>query len=122
MIFEIDGYNALRNALKKMCIALENDKIPDGAVFKCKLVADELVSNVLQHGEGSAFFSFERCGEVVKISVRGSNEFRPPEVSACADVESESGRGLFLVDAVCETRRYSREEGVCVVIRVSDVL
>lgn len=119
MIFKIDGYNALRLALQKMCFALENDEIPQNAVFNCKLVADELVSNALQYGGGSAVFSFERCGDTVRIAVKSANDFCPPETSFCSSCFEERGRGLFLVDAVSEARFYNKEEGVGVIVRVT---
>ena len=121
MIFEIDGYNALRLALHEMSRSLKGDNLSDGTVFNCKLVADELVSNALQYGGGSARFSFERCGDIVKIAVKSANEFRPPEVSSCSESFAERGRGLFLVDAVSEERRYSRQEGISVFIRIIEV-
>lgn len=119
MIFRIDGYNALRAALQKMCGALEGENLSEGAVFNCKLVADELVSNALQHGGGSAVFSFEREGDSVRIVVKSADDFAPPEDSTCSGCFAESGRGLFLVDAVSETRLYSREEGISVTVRIT---
>ena len=118
MIFRIDGFNALRRALQTMCSALRDD-VPEGTVFNCKLVADELVSNALQYGGGSAVFSFERTGDTVRITVKSANEYRPPEESACSPWYEERGRGLFLVDAVSEERFYDEDAGINVVIRIS---
>lgn len=119
MIFEIDGYNALRFALQKMCRSLKDDNLSEGAVFNCKLVADELLSNALQYGGGSATFSFERRGDLVRIIVKSANDFCPPKESACSPVFEERGRGLFLVDSVSESRLYSKEEGISVTVRIS---
>ena len=118
MIFEVDGYNALRLALHKMSLSLKEENLSDGTVFNCKLVADELLSNALQYGGGSAVFSFERCGDAVKIAVKSANKFRPPEVSNCSESLSERGRGLFLVDAVSEKRSYSDQEGISVIVKI----
>lgn len=118
MIFKIDGYNALRVALHQMSVFLQGENLSEGTVFNCKLVADELVSNALQYGGGSAVFSFELCGDTVRIVVKSANEFCPPEESSCSDSFSERGRGLFLVDAVSEERYYSREEGISVIVRI----
>lgn len=115
MYFEIDDYNALEEALHDMVEALSAE-ISEDAVFTCKLVASELLSNVLQHGGGRAYFRAERAGNTLRISVRGENDYRPPEKSALASVYAERGRGLYLVDFYCETRTYRKEDGICVEI------
>lgn len=119
MIFQIDGYNALKMALNKMCRALEED-VPEGAVFNCKLVASELLSNALHYGGGSARFTVERCGDLVKITVKSAVDFCPPAVSVCSALDEERGRGLFLVDSVSEARFYSKEEGISVTVRITE--
>ena len=118
MYFEIDDFNALREALHKMCVQFSAERIPDDAVFNSKLVADELLSNVLQHGGGRAYFAAMREGDEIKLSVRGENGYRPPEKSVCADVFAERGRGLFLVDRYCVRREFSELEGIRVYIRI----
>lgn len=57
MYFEIDDYNALEQALHQLCVRLEAAQAPEQAVFDSKLVACELLSNVLQHGGQRAYFS-----------------------------------------------------------------
>lgn len=118
MYFEIDDYDALRCALKEMCVGLATAGVPEDAVFSSKLVADELLSNVLQHGGGRAYFRAERQGDEIRICVRSSNEYRPPEKSSCAGVYAECGRGLFLVDQYCVRRDYAESEGVRVYIKI----
>ncbi len=114
MRFEIDCFPALREALLK--IIAEIGDLPEGVVFDCKLVIDELVSNVLQHGGGRAFLAVERT-DGIRISVRGENGFRPPEQSVLSPADAERGRGLYLVDALVSSRTYSEEEGITVIIR-----
>lgn len=118
MTFSIGDFNALRCALHEMCRRFSAEFIPEDALFKVRLVADELLSNVLQHGGGRATLRAERVGDEIRLFVRGENEYRPPEESAPADVFSERGRGLFLVDSFCEKREYSEADGVCVLIRI----
>lgn len=120
MLFEIDNFLMLDDALAKMCAAFRESQIPEGAVFDCKLVARELLSNALRYGGGSARFSIERKGEEIRISVKSATEFAPPKVSVCSDVTAERGRGLFLVDAVSEARSYSKEEGIIVIVKIED--
>lgn len=118
MNFIIDDYNALRSALCEMCRAFSDERLSDDTVFHSKLVANELLSNVLQHGGGRAFFSVERLGDEIRICVKDSNEYRPPVKSVCADVLEESGRGLYLVDAYCIRRDYTEREGIRVYLKI----
>ncbi len=120
MMTEIRDYNALRAAIRRMCAALEAQSVPEDAVFGCKLVADELISNALRYGGGIAFFSAECSGEEVVIKVRGATEFCPPQDSRCSGVDCERGRGLYLVDAYSAARAYSPKEGIRVVIRIRE--
>lgn len=116
MRFEIDDYNALRTALKQMTLAL-GEVFSEETVFESKLVAAELLSNVLQHGGGKAWMRVEHSEDEIRICVRCENAYRPPEKSVCADAYAERGRGLFLVDAYCERRTYSDDEGVIVFLK-----
>ena len=118
MYFEIDDFNALHEAVHQMCMQFSAERIPDDAVFNSKLVADELLSNVLRHGGGRAYFQAAREGDEIRICVRGSNGYRPPESSVCADVLAESGRGLFLVDNYCVRREFNEREGIRVFIKI----
>lgn len=119
MDFEIGDYNALRKALHEMCLSLSAEKISEDALFQTRLVADELLSNVLQHGGGRAYLRAEREGDTIALSVRGSAGFCPPEESALPkDLFAERGRGLFLVDSICIRREYSEEEGIRVFIKI----
>ena len=72
----------------------------------------------MQHGGQRAYFSAMLEGDILRLRVRGNNGYRPPEKTFCSDVTAECGRGLFLVDAFCESREYSEREGICVVIRI----
>lgn len=118
MYFEIDDFNALREALHRFEDLLAKEQISEDVIFTGKLVADELLSNVLQHGGGKAFFSVFLHETEIQLSVRGSNDFCPPETSSLAEPFAESGRGLFLVDSLCSRREYSKEEGVTVYLRI----
>lgn len=118
MYFEIEDFNALRGALQEMCMQLISEHVPDERVFDSKLVANELLSNVLQHGGGRAYFFAAKEGDEIRISVRSENGYRPPEKSTLADVYKERGRGLFLVDAYCVRREYDEKEGIRVYIKL----
>lgn len=117
MKFEIDSFGALREALLHITREIAEMGVSEGTVFDCKLVVDELVSNVLQHGGGRAQLVVE-CGENIRIAVRGQRRYIPPERSVCSPVDAEHGRGLFLVDALTLTRGYSHEEGIFAVLPI----
>ncbi|MDE6676203.1 MAG: ATP-binding protein [Clostridia bacterium] len=120
MLFEIENFLMLDDALAKMCAAFREEAIPENAVFDCKLVARELLSNALRYGGGRARFTFERSGEEIHIRVKSATDFVPPKVSVCSDVTAERGRGLYLVDAVSDERAYSKEEGICVIVKIEE--
>ena len=54
----------------------------------------------------------------IRLFVRGEKPFCPPEHSVCADVMSERGRGLYLIDSLAESRGFSESDGICAVIRI----
>ena len=118
MYFEIDSFNALREALNRLCTGLTEQDVPQDTVYDSKLVASELLSNALRHGGGKAFFSVVIEEDMISLSVKSSDSFRPPEKSILSSRESEHGRGLYIVDTLVETRRYSEEGGTSVVIRI----
>ena len=111
MYFEIDDYSALKAALRNMCIKFSLENVPEETLFDSKLVATELLSNVLQHGGGTAYFRAELHDGKIMLSVRSTNDFRPPEQSSCSEATAERGRGLFLVDTICEYRCYTNGTG-----------
>ncbi len=113
MRFEIDSFSALKRAIIAVCAELCG--APHETVFDCKLVIDELVSNVLQHDGGRAYLDVE-LEECIRISVRGEKDFRPPEKSTLSPPDAERGRGLYLVDALVLSRTYSPEKGITVLL------
>ncbi len=114
----IEDGNALKRALHEMCERLRADMVPEAAVFDCKVVAHELIENALQYGGGKAYFSYERAGRELRVTVRSEISFRPPDVIVRADVEAERGRGLYLVDALSASRKFSEKEGICAIIEI----
>lgn len=115
---EIADYRGLKEGLARMCSVLEEQGVPENAMFSSKVVAHELLTNALEYGGGVAKFTFCKEGESVVISVRAERAFEPPKKIARADLYAERGRGLYLVDALSEKRKYSEEDGVSVVIPI----
>lgn len=120
MFFEIDDYAAMKAALADMCAEFIRDCVPENAVFDCKLVANELLANALRYGGGSARFRAEKRGNEIRIAVKSARDYEPPEKSACSGTDAERGRGLFLVDAIGASRGYDAEEGICVIVKITE--
>ncbi len=119
MDFIIENFQTMHAALKEMCADFMRESVSEEAVFNSKLVASELLSNVLQHGGARAFFRVILTQDRIILFVRGENDFCPPKESVCASVDDACGRGLYLVDALCMQRDYSKENGIRVELRRS---
>ncbi len=110
MRIEVKTYDDLQRAVSMLTAFLSEQKLSAEKVFDGKLVAVELLGNALQHSGGGAVFQVEITDGYLHITVRGDKEFCPPTESFCPKCHAERGRGLFLVDSVCETRSYQDGE------------
>ncbi|MBP3434030.1 MAG: hypothetical protein J6K50_02030, partial [Clostridia bacterium] len=54
MIFEVKNYAAMQDAISQFCRFLVSENVSSESVFDSRLVANELVSNVLRHSDGEA--------------------------------------------------------------------
>lgn len=117
MKFDVENFPQMKAALAEICARLKSEQYSEDQVFEVKLVACELISNVLQHDGGRARCLVNVNNEIIRLAVKGENGFCPPEKSCCSDVESTFGRGLFLIDELASRRTFSEEEGVVVVIQ-----
>lgn len=118
MYFELDDLKKMERALKEIDGFLKQMGLADESIFDSKLIVTELVENVFRHSEGVAYVESELSGDTVKIKVRSSVSFTPPEKSTCSGVLEESGRGLFLVDSISQERFCSPDGGICVRLKV----
>lgn len=118
MFFEINNSDALQSAWNTLCSFLTEHNASKDGVFNSKLVVYELVGNVLRHAKGVATVLTEVDGGYVRLEVRSSSPFTPPDKSRCSDVYAENGRGLFIVDKVCEERVFTPDGGIQVKIRI----
>ena len=118
MIIRIDDRTALKGAMQQLTDFLRAVSASEEGVFHSKLVVSELVGNVFRHSEGGASVSLERTGEFVRLTVRATKPFYPPEKSTLSDVYAENGRGLFIVDSVCEERTTTPDGEISVRIKI----
>lgn len=116
-MMRVEGFYAMKGALETMCARLA-DAVSEDTLFDLRMIAHELLTNALSYGGGGATFSFGIEGGEVRITVRGEQDFCPPEKVVRADVTAEHGRGLYLIDALSDRRAYSGEEGVSVYIKI----
>lgn len=65
------------------------------------LVVSELVGNAVRHGSAPIRMLLRRTGRGVRVEVHDeAPDAAPPGGSTLADLTAESGRGLYLVDAM----------------------
>lgn len=118
MQMRIKDYATLQAAVKNLTEHLATYGVEKEKVFDCKLVACELLGNVLKHGNGEGALYAEIENGFVLIRVTSENGFTLPKEITCSDLLSEHGRGLYLVQTLCEGEIYSGEDGISVRIRI----
>ncbi len=120
MIFEIENYQSLRNAVDELCRFLSEMEVPVEKVFDSKLAAYELLGNVLKHSGGSAKLHGKVEEGFVQLKIFTKRGFIPPKQGECpcSEVYSEHGRGLFLVDSVCAERTALDDGSIVIKIKI----
>lgn len=117
-IFKIENYGSLNRAVEELCAYLCESSVSPEKVFDSKLVAYELLANVLKHTDDSATFSGWIEDGFVRLRIVSRRAFCPQEKGRCPDVFSENGRGWFLVDNVCQERFLEQDGALVVKIRI----
>ena len=102
MVFEIDNYTSLKKTLDSLCEFLQLQKISSEVIFHSKLIACELLGNVLKHSNGVATLKGELKEDILELAILSKFPFLPNEVEL-PDLFSEHGRGLYLVQAFSES-------------------
>ena len=118
MKFEIKDIETMQQSVADFCRFLSNFGLSEDNIFSCRLVANELLGNILRHAKGEASLHGDIEKEFVVLTIRSSSTFIPPKTSVCSDVYAESGRGLFLVDSVCAERITAPNGDVLVKIKI----
>lgn len=90
------------------------DHTPEGSdLFTASLVYGELVSNVVKHAPGGGvrvWLEPHRNRFALCICDDGRG-FNSAQAGQTPDENAESGRGLFIVQQVCEELSYARRDG-----------
>ena len=99
--FKVDDLQDMNGFLKEFLDYLESENVDADCVFDSRLVSCELISNVLKHCGEAAYFSGALTGEGVVINVHGERSVGViPPAPTLPEVLAESGRGLYIVNAV----------------------
>ena len=102
MTFKVSDYEGVQTALAGLCEFLSAHSIPKERIFDCKLVACELLGNVLKHSGGETGLTSRIEEECIELKIFSETFFPLPKRIECSDVFSESGRGLFLISKLCK--------------------
>lgn len=98
--FEIDDIKDINGELRQFLHYLEAHGVDDDGVYDSRLISCELITNVLRHCGGTALFSGEfDCGEIT-IKVSATEPKGTISIPDLPSVFAESGRGLYIVNAI----------------------
>ena len=109
MTYEIINYETLRRAVDELCDFLFAQNVRADSVFDSRLVAYEMLGNVIKHADGNAKLDFGVTPEFVELKIVTAEIFFPVKRENCSDVYAESGRGIYLVDRMAE--RFLTDDG-----------
>ena len=115
-LYVIKDNLSLRRALKEMHVDMSREQLDEGCFFHCKLVFSELASNAAKHTKEGGSIGVEIFDERVEITLTCAQPVLLPDRSSCSSVYEESGRGLYLIDSVCESRERTENGGWKVVV------
>ena len=99
--FEVGDIGDMNAGLWRFVKYLEGSGVDADAVFDSRLVSCELITNVLRHCGGSALFSgIFSDGEITITVCASSPTGEIISVPDLPEVFAESGRGLYIVNAL----------------------
>lgn len=109
--FKVDNLKNMTSQLKAFSEFLLSCDISEDDVFLSRLVSCELISNVIRHGGEAAEFCGELLSDKISITVRAPGQNNIDLKPARPDVFAESGRGLYIINAVSISGLERREDG-----------
>lgn len=110
-------------ARRRLRAALEREGVGESVVYDATLVLSELVSNAVQHGRPDPAGRLEVCWtlehERLVLEVTDHGHTTMP-ASRPQDLDADHGRGLVIVEEVCQSWRVDRRgDHTCVVAEVA---
>ena len=118
MFFKVKDYATLQAALDGLSQFLSEENVGSESMFDGKLVACELLGNVLKYSEGEAGLRAEIKDGFIELKVLSETFFELPEKIVCSGLLAESGRGLFLVNTLCEGQLTAEKDGIVARIKI----
>ena len=102
MRFVMYDYASFKTAMDNLRLFLLENALSQECIFNSKLIATELLGNVLQHSDGKASITVDVEDEVVVLQILSEKPFLPtlPKTLKKPEVSAERGRGLYLVDCL----------------------
>ncbi len=100
--FKVGNMEAMSAQLKAFSRILRESGINEDDVFSCRLVACELLSNVILHGGETASFESELKPDVIEMTVTADCQQDVQAYHSLPDPMDEHGRGLYIVGVVSE--------------------
>jgi len=91
---------SMNTELARFLEYLRREEVDEDDVFDSRLVSCELITNAIRHCGSAAFFTGTLTESDIKISVCAKSPGGVIAVPPLPDVLSESGRGLYIVNAV----------------------
>lgn len=117
--FKVDDLKFMNAELKTFLDFLKDEEVCDDGVFDSRLVACELITNVLRHDGETALFSGALCGDSVEIFVSSEGGDASFSVrTSLPDVFAESGRGLYIINTLCDGKVKVENGGVKAVVTI----
>ena len=118
VVFRVVNPSEIQNQLEKLAEYLLSVGISGDQIFESKLVACELLANVLCHAKEETGLQGEVKDGFIEMKILSKTPFELPQKITCSDIFCERGRGLFLVKELCEGQVFSEIGGIKVRIRV----
>ena len=120
MFFKVKNYATMQTALEQLCEFLRKNEIPEERIFDSKLIACELLGNVLKYTNGESGLHSDIEDGFIRLKIISQQYFALPEKIVCSDVLSEHGRGLFLTSKLCNGRITSDNEGITILLKIKE--
>lgn len=117
-VFEVKEYASLQTALEALCQFLVGHMVVEEKIFDCKLIACELVGNVLKYTTGKAGLEVAITEGIVQIKALSDAFFKLPEEIVCSGLYAENGRGLFLVNSLSEGQIIAEADGIVAKVKL----
>lgn len=118
LVFKVTNSMTLQAALEELTSFLDEMGIDGERIFDSKLVACELLGNVLRHTDGETELRGEVKDGNIELKITSDFPFELPGKIVCSEAFCEHGRGLFLVNELCEGQVFSESDGIRVRLRM----